>query len=287
MCCGLPVAIICLTMCYVPFFCYTSHWEDAADGDPITFAVQSQFYRYTLVASIAASIPPLLDLLYHIITIDRISSNRYLSALSLLFCLVAPELVLIIFVTPKANTRLFLCNHYAQLILSLLATSQFLCQYGKNYWENKTFTSAVCLIYIGTSMGSFIPYFHSDIRMFAQYSVFFIQSVGISVFLMLAYKYLKILKNNKPAESSTVDSVDDEFFCKYIVYCMLFVIFGLMFLDFAIMLEYWTQYNSIVLSYIIFLMTIPSLSMCMILTQATRNQAYFTQVSYLLYRQKP
>jgi len=288
---GVPVAIICLILCYFPNFCYTSRWQDAVDGDPIKLAVQSQLFRYSLVASIAASIPPLLDLLYHIIKMDTVVYNKctdkYFSALTVLFSLIVPELMMLIFVTPKGNARLFVCIYDSQLILSMLSTSQFLYHYGKKYWRNKLFTAAVSSIYIGSSFQSLGPYFPSDLIILAHYIGFLIQAIGVTIFQMLSYKYLTRPGDGKNSEGSTVDSVDDESFCKYVLYCMLFVINGLVFLDFGVKLEYWIHYDSAVLVYIVFLLTVPTLSMCMILTQATRNQVYFTQVSYILYRQKP
>jgi len=158
-----PVVIITSIICFAPYFFYSNSWIDAMSTDPIKNGLQTPVYRHSLVAGIAASIPPLAELSFDVFFLREKSNKRSIIITFILLCIIIPELISLIIISPYSNSKLHICLLCAQLNFGVFMASVLLCQFAQKFWRNKLFTFGLTLMYCGIATVAITPYFSNNI----------------------------------------------------------------------------------------------------------------------------
>jgi len=275
---GGPAFICCLIISFAPYFFYPNSWNDANDSDPIKSALKSRSFGYSLAAGIAATIPPLIELLGAALNSKENSKKRSLLTLSLLICLIVPDFILLFNTTPKLDSKLYICVWSARLMSCLFLASIFLCQFSQTFWRNKWFTFSVTLIYIGIALTPLSSYFKSAYLPFFKIFGALIQLIGFTIFFILSYYFLrKYPKKNGTDEHMTSDDI----FCRIDTLCIIFVILGISLLKGAHKFPYWKECTGDYLTIYTIILATPNITISVAFAHISRNEAYFLQVNVL------
>jgi len=270
---GGPGLVICVILCFSAYFCYSDHWQAPISNSPINDALQSLPFRYSLVAVIAASTPPLLELAADIIISKGNLTLRTFLIFSALLILVLEASLILIFVSSELDVKLYLCSCNASLIVYLFLASTLLCEYSPKFWKTKWCMFAVTCVYIGSSMSTFPPYFNNNKML--DYISTYLQFMGCAIFIILSYKFLK---TKLPDDQNSGHFISDDLLCRFIAAYTVMVMIGRITLYFSAGSPYWTDYTGIYLCIQNIITYVPNIGACMAFSHAARNEAFFIQV---------
>jgi len=152
--------------------------------------------------------------------------------------------------------------------------SVLLCQFAQKFWRNKLFTFALTLMYCGIATVAITPYFSNNIVNWLQKTGILLVFLGSAVFFYLSFKFLR---KNDLLENLDDCMLVDDFFCRFIVICMIFIMVSLFILNFGMGLPYWTKADSTYLTCLCYILSGPNIAMCVAFSHANRNEAYFMQ----------
>jgi len=270
---GGPGLIICVLLCFSAYFNDYDQWQNKINKSPINDGLQSLPFRYSLVAVIAASTPPLLELTADIIISKENLTLRTFLMLSALFSLVLEASFTLIFVSPQPDAKLYLCSSNASLIVYLFLESVLLSEYSPKFWKTKWCTFAVTCVYVGCSISTFPPYFNNNKML--DYISTYLQFMGCAIFIILSYKFLK---TKLPDDQNSGHFISDDLLCRFIAAYTVMVMIGRITLYFSAGSPYWTDYTGIYLCIQNIITYVPNIGACMAFSHAARNEAFFIQV---------
>eukprot|EP01036_Dinobryon_divergens_P057243 gene57243-76437_t len=126
-------ASITVFLCFVPVICNLE-----LNGGPSDPSMNSLNFKFSLVASIAISVPMVLDFLLSLASSyrDQIFMRGWTSKAVLLIALLIPDLVIFFVVIPSGNQALLVCLFAARLILCTYAVLSHLWDFGASVFKS-------------------------------------------------------------------------------------------------------------------------------------------------------
>eukprot|EP01041_Mallomonas_annulata_P014174 gene14174-30174_t len=175
---------------------------------PMLMNIHRLDFQFSVVASIAASLPVLLDLI--IDSLNECTRELYIAKLAvwlLLLSSLIPNLIIFIYVIPTHHFEVLPSINGVRLITSLIGANLVLNSYGSSVWKLKYIYILLLPISIMVISLSFLPFQDYDTQAKIEVVSTICQFIILAIFLFSVFSWIKnIISASKKSKELSADN---------------------------------------------------------------------------------